>query len=145
MKRVLALVIGFWVAAPASLIAQAPQTHVIGTRQRIVHRRVQSRFRARISREHVIDLGADSWEILQFLADHLYLQDSIDDMLCRLGCFGGARKKIRIAVSLDATFGDHLYEDAAGHSEVVRRRDQRLGVRHFQNRRLDIYDFSDFH
>ena len=29
MKRVLALVIGFWLAAPASLIAQAPQTHVL--------------------------------------------------------------------------------------------------------------------
>src|SRR6185436_15838671 len=93
------------------------QRYVIGTRQRIVHRRVQSRFRARISREHVIDLGADSWEILQFLADHLCLQNSIDDMLRRLVCFAGAREKIRIAVSLDAAFGDHLYEDAAGHSE----------------------------
>ena len=69
----------------------------------------------------------------------------MDDMLRRLGCFAGAREKIRVTVALDPAFGDHLYEDAAGDGKVVRCRDQRLSVRHFQNRRLDICNFSDFH
>ena len=33
----------------------------------------------------MIDLRADSWEILQFFADHLCIQNSIDDVLRRQG------------------------------------------------------------
>ena len=73
-----------------------------------------------------------SRQIFQIPADHFGFQNRFDDMLRGLRRFARARKKIGVTVAFDAPVGDDRDQQAARDRKIIRRRDQRLGVRHFQ-------------
>ena len=61
-------------------------------------------------------------------------------MARRFRCLAGAGKQIRIAVAFDTRVRNRFDEQTAGDGEIVRRRHQRLGVRHFKNAGFDVGD-----
>ena len=58
-------------------------------------------------------------------------QEEAKIVLRGLRRFACAREKIRVTVAFDATVSDDFDQQAARDRKIIRRRDKRLGVRHF--------------